>query len=507
MARFGSPASRALDAEQGARLLVANAVGDASTNLGRSLSGISDSMLPTDSRSEGIQVASACSHQLVAAMILMNTILIAIEASFIQDDNLKPTFRFLETCFTIFYTAEISLRLHQSGCVHFFSGHDGGWNLFDLIVTVFGIVDVAMLIVGGGSVKTNVGRVFRVLRILRVFRTMRFLAEIDYVLQTASKATLKLAGLVSLVVFVSAIVTTNLLWDAPDTEVAEEFADLGSSMWSIFKLMTLDNWIETVERILKAKPSMFFFFVCFIFSASIAIMSLVPAIFIEVNMYEKEKKAKKQKEVAKAAFMQTKKELLQYLFSLADDDGDGRVTTQELGMVLEDTTIMTQLRKQGLLTGKDQHLIRLRLFELWEQRQEGLIELDENGVTEEEFLYYLLGVLYGDGIDMMTVWQSTTSTRLKLRQLQEEIAQVRGSMPSQINGRRADVVKNGRQPPAVNSSSDEAVLLRQELAVARRAIQGAQNAADVANRRVLELETLLSERRREAPENASSQLI
>ena len=40
------------------------------------------------------------------------------------------------------------------------------------------------------------------------------------VLVVAAKATMKLLALVTVVIIVSAIVTTNILWDAPDPDVA-----------------------------------------------------------------------------------------------------------------------------------------------------------------------------------------------------------------------------------------------------------------------------------------------
>eukprot|EP00418_Pyrodinium_bahamense_P068644 CAMPEP_0179099968 /NCGR_PEP_ID=MMETSP0796-20121207/46141_1 /TAXON_ID=73915 /ORGANISM="Pyrodinium bahamense, Strain pbaha01" /LENGTH=67 /DNA_ID=CAMNT_0020797771 /DNA_START=26 /DNA_END=226 /DNA_ORIENTATION=- len=67
---------------------------------------------------------------------------------------------------------------------------------------------------------------------MRLFRAARFLGEVEEVLILAIKATAKLASIVALVVFVSAIVVTNLLYDVSNPKVAASFADLQTSMWS-----------------------------------------------------------------------------------------------------------------------------------------------------------------------------------------------------------------------------------------------------------------------------------
>ncbi len=63
------------------------------------------------------------------------------------------------------------------------------------------------------------------------------------------EATLKLAFLVAMVLFVSAVVFTNILWDVRDEVVAYHFGDLGRSMWTMFVLMTLDDWTKIVEPV------------------------------------------------------------------------------------------------------------------------------------------------------------------------------------------------------------------------------------------------------------------
>merc|ERR1719189_3014711 len=99
---------------------------------------------------------------------------------------------------------------------------------------------------------------------------------------------LKLCFLVALVIFVAAVVATHLLYDSSDEKTVGSFGDLGKSMWSLLKLMTLGD-AEAMNRIVLARPPMVAFFVAFIFCASIALISLVPALFIALNLEDRAK--------------------------------------------------------------------------------------------------------------------------------------------------------------------------------------------------------------------------
>merc|ERR1719375_2177349 len=101
-------------------------------------------------------------------------------------------------------------------------------------------------------------------------------------------------------------------------------------MWSLFKLMTLDGWVHTAEKVIGERPSMMVFFVGFVFCASIAIMSLVPAIFIELHMDAKEREEKELKEQEDRDYRDQQTKVLHRLFLLTDADNSGAVSQPEI---------------------------------------------------------------------------------------------------------------------------------------------------------------------------------
>mmetsp|Transcript_8398 Transcript_8398/g.19377 ORF Transcript_8398/g.19377 Transcript_8398/m.19377 type:complete len:330 (+) Transcript_8398:3-992(+) len=278
-------------------------------------------------------------------------------------------------------------------------------------------------------------RLFRVLRILRLFRALRFLNEVDIVLVTVAKATFKLSLLVLLVVFISAIVTTNLLWDAPDERVTSQFSDLGTSMWTMFKLMTLDNWIDSAGPVIAIKPCMKIFFVAFIFCGSIALMSLVPAIFIELNLDARKRQATVLAMRRKKELFATKKALLQRLFQIVDDDANGYVSVSEMSRALASDITVRQLQEAGLTKEGELRDLKLGLFDLYEEQLEEHGENADPELGEAAFLKSVLDA-WGD-VDERCLWRSVTSTRKQLRELSNlvrtELSEIR-QLLSHVSG-------------------------------------------------------------------------
>ena len=246
---------------------------------------------------------------------------------------LKHIFEFIEAFFTSCCVVELACRIHCYGPSHFFrDADDYAWNNFDFIITSAGVIDTVLSVTTGakGS-NASIGRLFRLLRILRMFRTLRYLEDVEYVLNTAVQATLKFSFLVLMVVFISGIIAMNMLWDSHNDTVAEMFDSLGDSMWTMFTLMTLDNWVQRVSLVLEEKPGMIFFFTIFIFGASIALMSLVPAIFIELSLDQKTREEKKQQLRIEEANRKRQLVVVEHLFELTDTDdaglGEERVTS------------------------------------------------------------------------------------------------------------------------------------------------------------------------------------
>merc|ERR1712222_37740 len=121
---------------------------------------------------------------------------------------------------------------------------------------------------------THIFRVLRLVRrMMRVFQAAQYSEDVRAAVLTSVKATMKFGALVVLIVVTAAITATNLLWDCDDEDVRDMYSHLSVAMWSVFKLMTMDDWIGHVNQVLDVYPGMWIFFACFIFLAGMSLMS------------------------------------------------------------------------------------------------------------------------------------------------------------------------------------------------------------------------------------------
>lgn len=376
-----------------------------------------------------------------ALLILCNTVCIAAEGIFIQRTDLKPMFELMEGFFTLCYVVELVWKVGAKG-FEFICGQDSAWNIFDAVITISGAVDLIIevqrsataLFKGGGdnmrqaakkghSSGMSVARLFRVLRILRIFRSLRFLSDVEHVIYTAGKATVKLIFLVFLVIFVAAVVATHILYDAQNSDIQVMFFDLGTSMLTLFEIMTLDGWTTTAQLVTSEFPGMIWFFLVYIFCAAIALMSLVPAIFVELNL---ESTAKEKEAKAKAAEEQAREDtklMLHRLFRLTDVSKNGLVSREEMADALARREVQDALRNTDVVaTEQDLGDVSLTMEDLFGETQDALRanpdftsqhsprpELGESDFVD--------GFLRGKEVSDLVVWRSLLKQRAQTREI------------------------------------------------------------------------------------------
>lgn len=372
------------------------------------------------------------------SVIFANTMTIALEAHYIADPEKQAFFRKLEFWFCVAYIVELVLRWRDWGFHEFFWGHNCAWNWFDFLVTVLGAVTILMATFFGSEFSGgSVIRIFRMLRMLRIFRAMKFIKDIEEVIAHAFKATMKLFFIAFIVVFIFGIMFCNLLWDTGDPTIAATFGNLELSMWSMFRLMTMDNWVVLIEPTLKYNPNFLILFIFYIFLASIALMSLVPAIFVEQSMNARECAKEEKDRKATKAKNKHDQAMLHELFRLADTDGSGKASLEELKKVVFDHRAMKKLQTEGYTNEGDVEDVTLGLFDLLEQ----LIEENQDHITiqltEKQFLD---GVFkQRDDDSKAASWRATTAIRMQVYRFTTKLRKDMNTTDSKLDGLR-DIV-------------------------------------------------------------------
>lgn len=164
----------------------------------------------------------------VLAVIILNAVLIG----WYTYDPAPWVSTGLSICLWIF-VAELVLKLIAATSTRtlpaFFKD---GWNIFDLIVVL-------------GSFLPDAGpltAVARVLRVLRVFRLVRSIPELRLIVTVLARSLVSMKYitlLAAVVLFIYAVIGVKLFGQR-----LEEFATLHEAMFTLFRLLTGDNWTE-----------------------------------------------------------------------------------------------------------------------------------------------------------------------------------------------------------------------------------------------------------------------
>jgi voltage-gated sodium channel len=97
---------------------------------------------------------------------------------------------------------------------------------------------------------------FSVLRALRILRVLRLVALVPSMrgvvaaLLTAVPGMVSIAALLGLLLYVAAVMATQLFGDA----VPDRFGDLGTSLFTLFQVMTTDDWTNVARAAMVAQP-------------------------------------------------------------------------------------------------------------------------------------------------------------------------------------------------------------------------------------------------------------
>lgn len=206
----------------------------------------------------------------ITALILLNALTLGLETD--ADVRMKygALLVWLDKIILVVFTAELILKLYAYRLAFFRSG----WNLFDLAV-----VGVAWMPASGP---------FSILRALRILRVLRLLSVVPQLRRVISAIGHSIPGMVSvigvlcLVFYISAVLTTKLFGQYPDPRMQEWFGSIGASAYTLFQIMTLESWSMGVVRpTMELFPYAWLFFVPFIIVTSFAVLNLFIGIIVD----------------------------------------------------------------------------------------------------------------------------------------------------------------------------------------------------------------------------------
>ena len=190
-------------------------------------------------------------------------------------------FELSDALFTLVFLCEAIAKIAEYGWRGYWKN---GWNKFDFIILLIALPSLAGPFIEL-SMGTNAILALRSMRLFKSFKMLRFIPNIHKLLKG-----LKLAVRASLLVFIAfvlfLVIFSILSSTIFGTIVPEYFGNPAISLYSVFRLFSVEGWYELPDAIAQnGTPFWGFFARCYfsvlMFLGGIIGMSLVNSIFVD----------------------------------------------------------------------------------------------------------------------------------------------------------------------------------------------------------------------------------
>eukprot|EP00746_Dinoflagellata_sp_MGD_P140766 gnl/MRDRNA2_/MRDRNA2_73964_c0_seq1.p1 gnl/MRDRNA2_/MRDRNA2_73964_c0~~gnl/MRDRNA2_/MRDRNA2_73964_c0_seq1.p1 ORF type:complete len:541 (-),score=83.19 gnl/MRDRNA2_/MRDRNA2_73964_c0_seq1:170-1792(-) len=329
---------------------------------------------------------------LTTAMICINGIIIGVETDH-GDGSLA--WEVLEFVFLVFYTIELLMRFGAGGVKIL---KEDGWIRFDTFVMLTAFLDILIISPmqekqgeSSGQAKqiAMVLRITRLMKLTRIVRLLRFFKELWLLVRSFVSAFQTLAWtfvLLMLVLYLFGILFVRVLREGDDNDlIAEWFGTLPGAMFTLFQIVTLENWAEIAREVWKCEQSyMVFVILLFIMITNLAIMNTVTAVIVEHTLTEAMDQQDDMIRRARQELHNHASDLV-HIFCIADENHNGMLSKNEFVEAIQTPETRRRLQEMGL--GEDFSCLEPDEIALMFET----IDIDNSGeLTPQEFVKGLM---------------------------------------------------------------------------------------------------------------------
>eukprot|EP00698_Gefionella_okellyi_P001866 TRINITY_DN1170_c0_g1_i2.p1 TRINITY_DN1170_c0_g1~~TRINITY_DN1170_c0_g1_i2.p1 ORF type:complete len:461 (+),score=83.41 TRINITY_DN1170_c0_g1_i2:1444-2826(+) len=218
----------------------------------------------------------------ILGVIFANTILMVLQTEY--STNVKGAWYYsaVDCIFLGIYVFEALAKIY----VHRFAYFKRGWNMFDLIIVVTSFVDwIQFAVQSVSAFNPKIFRLLRVFRAVRALRALRALRAITFlkklqIIVSALLRSLPAMGstmlLLFLTIYVFAIVGKTLY----QTILVSQYGSLGHAIFTLFALITIDDWFMQYEAAREQAPTMILFLITYLVLAYFILINLFIAVIV-----------------------------------------------------------------------------------------------------------------------------------------------------------------------------------------------------------------------------------
>jgi voltage-gated sodium channel len=199
-------------------------------------------------------------------LIILNAALLGLETNAEIVQHLGQELAWIDHVILFIFTLEIVLSIASRGWRYFLDP----WCIFDFLVVSISLIPA--------TESLSVLRSLRVLRVLRLINKIESMKRVVGGLLSSLPGLGSVFSLILIVFYVAGVIATNEFGRA----FPEFFGNLGSTFFTLFQVMTLESWSDSVARpVMEQFPYAWVFFVMFILIATFIVVNLFIAVIVD----------------------------------------------------------------------------------------------------------------------------------------------------------------------------------------------------------------------------------
>ena len=203
---------------------------------------------------------------LIMSLICMDAVILGLMTSDAMNRFFEGGLFILDRLFMAIFIIEMIMKIFAFGKKFFKSG----WNVFDFAVIAISSVPFASWFI--------IFRTFRLFRLLRYVNKFTRLKQMINTFLALLPNFMAMLLVMAVFFYVFAIMAVCLFGD-----VFIEFSDLGSSLFALLQVVTLDGWASNIARpVMAVFPHSWLFFVSFVFISFLITVSFLTSVVSEV---------------------------------------------------------------------------------------------------------------------------------------------------------------------------------------------------------------------------------
>lgn len=203
---------------------------------------------------------------LIMSLICMDAVILGLMTSDAMNRFFEGGLFILDRLFMAIFIIEMIMKIFAFGKKFFKSG----WNVFDFAVIAISSVPFASWFI--------IFRTFRLFRLLRYVNKFTRLKQMINTFLALLPNFMAMLLVMAVFFYVFAIMAVCLFGD-----VFIEFSDLGSSLFALLQVVTLDGWVSNIARpVMAVFPHSWLFFVSFVFISFLITVSFLMSVVSEV---------------------------------------------------------------------------------------------------------------------------------------------------------------------------------------------------------------------------------